>query len=229
MANRGNRFHGNRFPGSRQGYDPHQRGFVNSHHMTPGPAAVPHGPHQHQRQFSSQKRPHVTTSAPTTPIRSNAPPRQRNSGEYDSLAALVGELQAAVAEVRGENMFLRLQKDLDDLNQYNRRENVCFTNLRLDNDHDAETQVRNLCHEIGVEVTTDDIIACHPLPSRKGRDVRVICRLKDRRLAHKIFENRKGTKAIGTNKKSELAARPDKGFAVQPNLTPMRAKLLAQV
>ncbi len=122
-----------------------------------------------------------------------------------------------------------LQKDLDDLNQYNRRENLCFTNLKLDNDHDAETQVRNLCHEIGVEVTTDDILACHPLQSCKGRGVRVICRLKDRKLAHKIFENRKGTKDIGTNKKSELAARPDKGFAVQPNLTPMRAKLLAQV
>ncbi len=75
-----------------------------------------------------------------------------------------------------------------------------------------------------------DMVACHALPTCKGRGVlRVICRLKYCNLAHKISQNRKNTKSIGSTKKPELAARPNKGFAIQPNLTPTRAKLLAQV
>ena len=48
-------------------------------------------------------------------------------------------------------------------------------------------------------------------------------------MAQKVFANRKASKGIDSTKKKGLAARADKGFAVQPNITPRRAKLLAQV
>ncbi len=161
----------------------------------------------------------------------------------EALVSMIYEMREAWAELRGENMLLkqtlndqaqqiaRLDKELDELNQYGRRENVCFTNLLVDSSHIAETQVINLCHEIGVEVTPDDLVlvASHPLPARKGKAVRVIARFKERSMAHKVFANRKGTKNINAAKKQGLAARADKGFAVQPNITPRRAKLLAQV
>ena len=86
-----------------------------------------------------------------------------------------------------------------------------------------------MCNELGVEVNPDDLVASHTLPARKGKAVRVIARFKERKMAQEVFAKRKGTKNIGANKKKGLAAKADKGFAIQPNITPRRAKLLAQV
>ena len=124
-----------------------------------------------------------------------------------------------------------LEAELEALQQYSRRENVCFSNLKIDDDHTCEAQVIDICNELGVEVSPDDLVATHPLPGKKGRGkpLRVIARFKSRSKAQQVFKNRKLTKNIDQNKKSSLFADPSKGVAVQPNITPKRAALLGQV
>ncbi len=233
--------------GNRPGFDPIYNEFVNPNRnwRQPHPAAgfqsswqgnvAGHQLYHDPRNTSAGPPPH-----PTTPVFQQTQ-SESVSVDNQSLLGMINELRNAWLELRGENILLkqtvnaqahqiaRLDKELDELNQYGRRENVCFTNLLVDESHTAETQVINLCHELGVEVTPDDLVASHPLPARKGKAVRVIARFKERSMAQKVFANRKQTKNIDSTKKGGLAARADKGFAVQPNITPRRAKLLAQV
>ena len=205
-------------------------GFQSSRPNDIGPPFYP-PPHAHGTSAPLQ-------SHPSTP---NANRRESVSYDNESIAGMFAEMRNAWAELKGENVMLRqtvgiqaqqiasLDKQLDELNQYGRRENICFTNLLIDDDHTAETQVISLCNELGVEVNPDDLVASHTLPARKGKAVRVIARFKERKMAQEVFAKRKGTKNIGANKKKGLAAKADKGFAIQPNITPRRAKLLAQV
>lgn len=123
----------------------------------------------------------------------------------------------------------KLEANIDSLDQYSRRENVCFTNLLVDSAHTCEDQVINMCGELGVTVTSDDFVATHPLPSKKGKPSRYIARFKNRSTAQKVFQNRKMTKNIDPEKKKTLFADASKGVAVQPNITAKRAALMGQV
>ena len=149
-------------------------------------------------------------------------------------------LKLQLAEVIGENIqiketlnsqqrkIVQLEQDLDDLQQYGRRENVCFTNLKFGDDAPVMQQVIDLCDEINVTVTDTDFVDVHPLPVKNGRAKRVVARFKDRKLAQKVMAARKGSKNINPTKKAQLAADPNKGFGIQPNITPKRSALLAQ-
>ena len=122
-----------------------------------------------------------------------------------------------------------MHQNIDDLEQYGRRENVCFSNLKFDEQElNTTTQVIDLCNELGVEVKESDFIDVHPLPSRKGRAKRVIARFKDRKLGQKVMMSRKHSKTIDPNKKKTLSADPMRGIGIQPNITPCRAALLSQ-
>ena len=121
-----------------------------------------------------------------------------------------------------------LDRELDDLNQYGRRENIVFTNLQVNKDN-AKSQVIELCQELGVDVQDEDLVDAHPLPSKRGKPTRIIARFHERSKTKKVFINRKGSKNISTAKKSKLAANINKGFAIQPNLTVKRAQLFSQV
>ncbi|MCP4257198.1 MAG: hypothetical protein GY774_06685 [Planctomycetes bacterium] len=178
------------------------------------------------------------------------PPIRSTSGgtrpplTLDAVFGMLQETRDEIMELRGENMTLKsslntavqrivfLEKELDDLNQYNRRENVVFSNLKVEDQLTAEEQVIGLCDAIGVEVKPEDMVDVHPLPSGKkgaGKAKRCIARFKDRKLAQKVMANRKNTKSLDKTTKDKLAANPDRGFAVQPNITPRRARLLGQV
>ncbi len=159
------------------------------------------------------------------------------------LLEMVKGLQDDIMEIRGENMSLKqvintqqgrisqLESQVYELNQYGRRENICFTNLKVDDGHPCEQQVINLCHEIGVEVKSEDLVAAHPLPTKggQGRQRRCIARFHDREKALEVFAARKNTKNIDPTKKSDLTVQSEKGIAIQPNITPARARLLAQL
>ena len=133
-------------------------------------------------------------------------------------------LRQAINDLTKRNA--RLESDLEALDQYSRRENVCFTNIKVDSEHKCDDQVVALCNELGVDIVTSDLVAAHPLPGKKPR---FIARFKDRATAHKVFKNRKQTKAIAPTKKKAIFADEKKGVAVQPNITPKRSALLAQV
>ena len=84
-----------------------------------------------------------------------------------------------------------------------------------------------------MDVERDDIVAAHPLPTKgranDKRPKRYIARFHQRSKAQEVFQKRKYCKDIPAAKKKTLAAKPDKGFSIVPNLTPKRARLLGQV
>ena len=127
-----------------------------------------------------------------------------------------------------QKKIVQLEQDLDDLQQYGRRENVCFSNLKFSDEAPAMQQVIDLCDEINVTVTDTDFVDVHPLPTSNGRAKRVVARFKDRKLAQKVMAARKATKNMNPTKKAKLAADPNRGFGIQPNITPKRSALLAQ-
>ena len=141
-------------------------------------------------------------------------------GEIEHIKTIVNRQASYIAEIEG---------DLDDLGQYNRRENVVFTNLQVNAGQNPETQVIGLCKEIEVDVSPADIVACHALPANPGKPKRFIARFHDRSTAQKIFRNRKKSKKISPEAKGRLASNAGKGFGIMPNLTIKRGKLFAQV
>ena len=176
-------------------------------------------------------------------IKEPPPPSSWKEGEcprtVKDLWPLVKALQEELFVLREDNHHLRqafndltlrnvrLESDLEALDQYSRRENVCLTNIKVDNDNKCDEQVVALCNELGVDIKTDDLVAAHPLPGRRSN--RFIARFKDRATAQKVFRNRKQTKTIDPNKKKAIFADDKKGVAVQPNITSKRSALLAQV
>ena len=130
---------------------------------------------------------------------------------------------------RQASYMATLDAEFDDLAQYGRRENIVFTNLLVDTNHSVPTQVVQLCSEIGVDVSVEDLVDAHPLPSGSDKPKRFIARFKNRSKAKEVFANRKQSKNITGEKKTQLASDKDRGFGILPNLTPKRGKFFAQV
>ena len=193
-------------------------------------------PHKQQIDFSPSSSPALINT--------------KAKGEQAGLSSLsrdLGHLHNAVDSLRnelfalkGENSMLKntvmmqqenitkLEQELDDLQQYGRRENVCFSNLKFNEESPVMSQVIDLCDGLNVAVSDSDFVDVHPLPSRNGRAKRVVARFKDRKLAQKVMGARKASKNIEPNRKAKLAADPKRGFGIQPNITPKRSALLAQ-
>ena len=145
---------------------------------------------------------------------------QKLKANMEHIKSVVNRQAAYIAEIDG---------DLDDLGQYNRRENVVFTNLLVSTDQSPADQVIELCKEIDVAVSEDDIVACHALPSNPGKPKRFIARFHNRATAQRIFRNRKKAKNISPDAKRKLASNSGKGFGIMPNLTVKRGKFFGQV
>ena len=169
--------------------------------------------------------------------------------KFLDLIPTIQSLSANMKFLREENSQLKdvvnhllfensqLKSDLDALDQYSRRENVCFTNVKVDEDNACTNQIVKLCQELEVDVATSDLVAAHPLPTKKPRSgstgntapKRFIARFKDRSTAQSVLSNRKLSKNISPQSKNNLFSDPNRGIAVQPNITPLRTSLLAQV
>ncbi len=223
-------------------YDPSTLSFYRPHH--PGG----YGPQQQRYptpRLTQLPRPRQSSQSPS-PAPDQAGPPTISKGKCPTTVAelyeLFGVLQDEVMELRHENYQLtelvnmqsaalaNFDANLDSLDQYSRRENVCFTNLLIDSTHSCEDQIVSLCNELGADVTSDDLVAAHPLPGKKNsKTSRYIARFKNRSKAQEVLAKRKQTKTIDPAKKKALFADPARGVAVQPNITAKRAALLAQV
>ena len=130
-------------------------------------------------------------------------------------------LHAEFTDLKGVNKLLqktandqhqdtiRPYQELGDLQKYGRRENVCFSNVKFDEQDPAlspKNQVITLCDGNGAEVTESDLVDVHPLQAKKGMAKRIIARFKDRKLWQKVLTSRKNTKHIDSAKKNKLAA-----------------------
>ena len=105
--------------------------------------------------------------------------------EIDYLKAIITKQASRVSN---------LERELDDLNQYNRRENVIFSNVTMDPGKSFKSQVAELCEEIGVNVSPEDMVDAHPLPNSRGKPFKIIARFHQRSKAKNIFANRKTVK-----------------------------------
>ena len=142
--------------------------------------------------------PGSATAKPFEPVNSSTPVRDQGASEnklsleglYTSFLALQGEvfnLKRENHELKVETNRLNghvsnLEQQLDELNQYGRRENVCFSNLKFSAELPVQKQVIDLCEEIGVTLTESDFVDVHPLPSRSKGGPRVIARFKERKM-----------------------------------------------
>ncbi len=127
------------------------------------------------------------------------------------------------------NHIVELEVELDNMGQFNRRNNVVFTNIQLSSNVPAKTQIIKLCNEIGVNISENSFSSCHTLPSKTSNDKQIIARFKEPEIAKKIFKCRTGTKKISAPRKARLARDNKRGFGILPHLTGKRGKLFAQV
>lgn len=121
-----------------------------------------------------------------------------------------------------------LEREIDDQNQYNRRENVVFSNVNLGSETDCRKVVADLCNEIGADVEPDDLVDAHPLPNRRGRSFKVIARFRNRSKARDVFVKRRECKNITQGVKDKLCVKKNRGIGIHPNLTAKKGKLLYQ-
>ena len=119
-----------------------------------------------------------------------------------------------------------LEAEVDDQNQYSRRENIIFTNLKADTNDELVNKVVDLCDQIGVTVEKSDISTAHPLPLRTGK--RHVVRFINRSKVQDIFKHRKNCKNIDQAKKRAISHKPDKGIGIMPHLTVKRARFYKQ-
>ncbi len=234
------------------GYDPHQTEYY--YHHGPQPMYATRQQFRHVRPTAPPRRSRrgagaqVSSSprgSPRNMPRIQSPHKSQVNLTISDLHAMILETRDEICELRGENICLKqtinqqskiiaeLDRQLDELNQYGRRENVVFSNILFDDStKTVGNQISELCNELGVDVQPEDYVDAHPLPGRKGKgqgkSTRVIARFKSRSKAQKNLASRKNTKNIDKKKKAALAADPARGFAVQPKLAPRRARLHGQ-
>ena len=242
MPNRGNPQRGGSTPQRGRGY--HHRSSPYGHHNPPHESH--HLDNAHRSRYQPQKPQQRSNPSPRFP---SGNPTGEFSSEMgiNSLTELIHRLRQDMsmicdenAELKGDMILMKtelnaqrakivdLEQEVDDLQQYGRRENVCFSNLKFSDTQPVMKQVINLCEEIDVTVTEEDFVDVHPLPSKRGHAKRVVARFKDRKLGQKVMGARKSAKNIAPDKKKELAADPTRGFGIQPNITSKRAVLLKQ-
>ena len=85
--------------------------------------------------------------------------------------------------------------EIDKQNQYSRRENIRISGIQEDEDTDDFDTFKKLCNKMEIEITKEDIVACHRVgnPAKKPRPLLV--RLVSRDMKGKIFASKKKLKA----------------------------------
>ena len=118
-----------------------------------------------------------------------------------SLITTVNTQQATIQTLQATNddlsrRVIDLEADLEDLEQYGRRNSLRFHNMKPPSDSNTDTAVVQLCKEkLKVEISADDIQRSHPIgkPNKKG-NIQIICRFRNWKVKHSVFSNKKELK-----------------------------------
>ena len=99
-----------------------------------------------------------------------------------------------VGRLRKTNTYL--ENGVHDLQKYSRRNNLGISGLEECKDsNEAEAKLIEFFQDLGVAIDTDDIEACHRVPTkRKDRKKPLIVRFVNRRKRDKVFAARKQMK-----------------------------------
>ena len=131
-----------------------------------------------------------------------------------------------IARLQNDNEQLRekvriMENKLEVSLQYERRSNVVIDGLPADLNEDLENAAIKLFNSIDVNVVKEDIVACHPLKSKKDNPP-VIIKFLNRKHAHLTLQNKSKLK---TSDKSFLGEEFNQPIYLNENLTPFYSNL----
>ena len=118
-----------------------------------------------------------------------------------------------------ENKIIDLEIQNNDVDQYRRRNNVEISGITQSvSDNRLQEKVADILKAIGVNITTNEIEACHRLGKKKKN---VIVRVINRKHCLKALQNKKKLKSIDKN----AIGIPNANLFISENLTPTNSKL----
>ena len=138
------------------------------------------------------------------------------------------DLQKKTDDLMKENQCLKDQlieeeKMRDDLDQYNRRENLEFHGIPLNPNEDTNHIIKTMAKKLNIDLKENDISTSHRLPkSLSNNPPIIIARFTNRDIRNLIFQKRKnliGVRDYGIDGMTKLF--------INENLTPRRKKLFS--
>eukprot|EP00794_Sanderia_malayensis_P003931 gene3931-biopygen2429 len=103
------------------------------------------------------------------------------------------DLSKSVDELN--NLVAKQSKELNDLEQYGRRECIELSGVPLPEGENAEEMALKIFKKIGVELEGKDVVVCHRLRKAKGDPV-LIVKLLNRKNTEVILRQRKNLKGV---------------------------------
>ena len=88
-----------------------------------------------------------------------------------------------------------LSIEVDDLEQYSRRDCIEVSGVPLQRDEDAEQSIINIGKVIGIDVDREDIQACHRINSKPN--AAIICKFVNRKLKEAFMKNKRENEKLG--------------------------------
>ena len=120
-----------------------------------------------------------------------------------------------------ESKVVSLEINQNMLEQYGRRNNIEVSGIPDSvGDNDLEEKVISVFANVGIEVKSNDIEACHRIGKSRNSSKKTIVRFTNRKFAKQALYNRKKLKPIG---KSTLGFNND--VFINENLTPVNNKI----
>ncbi|XP_077866085.1 uncharacterized protein LOC144353384 [Saccoglossus kowalevskii] len=147
------------------------------------------------------------------------------------------DFKTQLISLKNENKDLRTQLartqvDLNDLQQYTRRNNIEIKGIPVMEDEDTDDIVIKVASSVGVEITRGDIDISHRLPSRstrhdynqleETRHSTIIAKFTRRTVRNKIYSSRKYLKNKTTNDIVNTGSNP---IYLNQNLTSLNKQL----
>ena len=118
-----------------------------------------------------------------------------------------------------ENIYIDLEIQNNNLDQYSRRNNVEISGIPQSvSDNQLEEKVVDILKAIDVNITTNEIEACHRLGKKKKN---AIVRVINRKHCLQALQNKKKLKSIDKN----AIGIPNANLFISENLTPASSKL----
>ena len=154
------------------------------------------------------------------------------SSEFENLKITVEEIkqQDFISKINHLNeKIIHLEKQIseqdtlrDDLDQYNRRENLKFHGILEQINENTNFIIKEMAKKINVQIKDSDISTSHSLPASKNKHPPIIVRFTNRDIKNKIYYKRRnliGVHDFGITGMTKLL--------INENLTPKRKKLFS--
>ena len=120
----------------------------------------------------------------------------------DALAERVTTAEQSFTDLESwfDRRAFELQSEIEELEQYGRRNSLRFHNVKLGDSVDTDDVIVDLCKsKLSVEITKDDICRSHPV-GRKNRNKtrQIICRFRNWKIKNSIYSQKNPLKMTPT-------------------------------